>query len=275
MHGDDIHAGQGYEMYYSTWRSKERFPALHVHDFYEVYLFFRGEASYIVEDYAHDLMPGDLVIIPPGKFHRAAFSDLNAPYERLLVYISADAMRAMHFGGFSISERLDAMAQTGAYFHPLSPEDAQSWLRCYQEATGQSQRPSQPLLTLCQLSILLTRLCDACQEDAEILPATGVIGPIIRYINEHYREALTLEHLSRQFYMTPVHLSHLFRRHARLSVHQYITAKRMMLARSLLLQGASPQEVSVQCGYQDYSSFYRAFTKAEGTPPRAYQSHQG
>lgn len=271
MHGDDIRAGKDWELYYSTWRSKERFPALHTHDFYELYLFLKGEATFIVEDYAHTLTPGDMVIVPPGKFHRAAFNDLDMPYERLLVYVSTDTLQRMQVPGFSAAQRIDTMAQGSAYCRPLSAEDVESWLRFYREATTLPQRPSQQLATACQLGMLLARLCDLYHDEEETLPATGVIGPIIRYINDHYREELTLEQLSQQFYMTPTHLSHLVRRYASLSVHQYITAKRMILARTLLRQGATPQEVSSQCGYQDYSSFYRAFLKTEGASPRQYR----
>lgn len=270
MHGDSIHGNQGFEMYYSTYRSTERFPALHVHEFYELYLFLRGEATYIIEEYAHVMTPGDLMIVPPGKFHRAAFDDLSLPYERLLVYVGKDTLLRMQYAGFSVAEEISALTHAGLYCRPLSPEDTEEWLRFYRAAVDPVRRPSQDFATLCQLGLLLTRLCDSHQEEEAALPSTGAIGPVIRYINDHYREDLTLEHLSQQFYMSATHLAHLFRRYASLSVHQYITAKRMMLARSLLTQGESPQEVSVHCGYQDYSSFYRAFVKSEGVTPRAY-----
>lgn len=271
VHGDIIQAGMPMEIHYSTKRSTERFPALHTHEFYELYLFLKGEATYIVEDYAHVMSPGDLLIVPPGKFHRAAFDDLHKPYERLLVYVSMDTLQRIQVPGFSAAERIQAMASARAYCRPLPPEDVEAWLRLYRDAS--TQRPAQLLSAMCQLGMLIARLCDQDQTAEEVLPATGVIGPIIAYINDHYREELTLELLSQQFYMTQTHLSHLFRRYARLSVHQYITAKRMMLARTLLDQGATPQEASAQCGYQDYSSFYRAFVKAEGQSPRQYRDN--
>ena len=270
MHGDDIRAGKPFELYHSTWRSRERYPALHTHDFYEFYLFLQGETTYIIEDYAHVLAPGDMIIVPPGKFHRAAFDDLEKPYERLLAYVSAEAMRSISTPGFSASAHIDSLVQTRSYCQPLSAEDVEAWQRLYRDAAADPLRPARQLTTLYQLSSLIIRLCDQ-RPTPQDLPAAGMIGPIISYINEHFCEDLTLEQLSQLFYMTPTHLSHQFRRYARLSVHQYITAKRMMLARTLLVQGHTPQEVSVQCGYQDYSSFYRAFMKAEGSAPRKYR----
>lgn len=41
-----------------------------------------------------------------------------------------------------------------------------------------------------------------------------------------------------------------------------------MLAHQLLLHGQKPTEVFAACGYQDYSSFYRAYTAHFGYSPR-------
>lgn len=269
MHGDDIRSGKEYEMYHSTWRSTLRYPALHAHDFYEFYLFLQGEATYIIEDYARVLSPGDLIIVPPGRLHRAAFDNLDRPYERLLAYVSTDALRSIALPGFSAVEQLDHLARGRQYCQPLSPGEVDGWRQVFRDAETDGDDPARRLITRYQLFALIARLC-ARRPGEQSLPASGGMAAVVSYINEHFCEDVTLEQLSQRFYLTPAHLSHQFRRYAHLSVHQYITAKRMLLARVLLTQGVAPQEAGSRCGYQDYSSFYRAFVKTEGVSPRQY-----
>ena len=38
---------------------------LHSHDFIEIYLFLNGNTSYIVENGKYELLPNDIIIIPP------------------------------------------------------------------------------------------------------------------------------------------------------------------------------------------------------------------
>mgnify|MGYP000649246560 CR=1 FL=1 len=48
-----------------------------------------------------------------------------------------------------------------------------------------------------------------------------------------------------------------------------LTEKRLLLAQRLLAQGASPSEAGEQTGYQDYSTFSRAYKKHFGRGPSA------
>ncbi len=273
MHGDLIKAHAPMEIYYSTWRYPEQNYTLHAHDFYEFYLFLKGDVTYVVEDCAIPLVPGDLVIVPPGKFHRAAFDDLSKPYERIIAYVSREHLQSLRAPGFSAGAYIDAQSALRAYRRRLPPEDVKAWVQLQRSCVAADLPPARQLEHLCQLGALIARACAHQASDAPPAPG-GVIESVVSYINEHYQEDLTLEMLSRRFFLTEAHLSHLFRRYAHLSVHRYITAKRMMLARTLLAQGTPPQEVCSRCGYRDYSSFYRAFTRAEGLSPRCYCAKQ-
>ena len=64
-----------------------------------------------------------------------------------------------------------------------------------------------------------------------------------------------------------------FRRETGYSIHGYVTEKRLLLAQRLLAQGASPSEVGAQVGYQDYSTFSRAYKKQFGRGPSADVVH--
>ena len=51
-------------------------------------------------------------------------------------------------------------------------------------------------------------------------------------------------------------------------VWEYITAKRLALAREKMLSGMTALRIAEECGFGDYSSFYRAYVRHYGHSPR-------
>ena len=50
--------------------------------------------------------------------------------------------------------------------------------------------------------------------------------------------------------------------------------RRVMNAQELIRQGVKPRDACAQCGFSDYSSFYRAFKARTGLSPEQYRSVQ-
>ena len=51
------------------------------------------------------------------------------------------------------------------------------------------------------------------------------------------------------------------------SIHQYILEKRLLAAKGLIREGMSAGAAALECGFQDYSAFARAFKKKMGMAP--------
>ncbi len=94
---------------------------------------------------------------------------------------------------------------------------------------------------------------------------------ILSYINSNIGEPLTLAGLSAHFY-EHVHLCRIFKEATGTTINKYITAKRITLSKSLLDQGCSVSEACEACGFNDYSNYLRAFTKAVGISPKSTHS---
>lgn len=60
----------------------------------------------------------------------------------------------------------------------------------------------------------------------------------------------------------------------RVSFYRYVTQRRLIAAKSLILQNLPMEDVAVQSGFSDYSSFYRAFKQEFGISPRQYRNLQ-
>ena len=60
-----------------------------------------------------------------------------------------------------------------------------------------------------------------------------------------------------------------FREETGYTIHSYLTEKRLLLAQQLLSQGIPLGEAALRCGYQEYSTFSRAYKKQFGRAPSA------
>lgn len=87
---------------------------------------------------------------------------------------------------------------------------------------------------------------------------------IIEYINSNLSSELSIDSLSRQFYISKYYMSRLFKATTGYSINQYISYKRIWLADELISGGMSATEACHSVGYNDYSNFYTTFTKIIG-----------
>ena len=127
-----------------------------------------------------------------------------------------------------------------------------------------------------ELMVFLNRAFAArCTDAAAPAPAPSSnyhaqVDAILSYINSHIGEPLTLAGLSAHFFMSTSYLCRIFKEATGSTINKYITAKRITLSKSLLDQGCSVSEACEACGFNDYSNYLRAFTKAVGISPKKY-----
>ncbi len=96
------------------------------------------------------------------------------------------------------------------------------------------------------------------------------VDDILTYINRHISEELTLDALSAHFYLSSSYLCRIFKSTTGTTINKYITARRITIAKALLNEGFSVTEACEKCGFNDYSNFLKAFTKAVGISPKKY-----
>ena len=116
------------------------------------------------------------------------------------------------------------------------------------------------------------------QSDQAVLSVTaeapafrhGQIDEILSYINQHLTEELTIAALAENFFISVSYLCRIFKESTGTTINKYITARRITLAKSLLSEGYSVSDTCQRCGFQDYSNFLKAFTKAVGISPKKY-----
>ena len=262
-----------YELYHHSSHRRVT-PEFHSHDFYEIYFFISGDASLYIEEYAYRMKPGDVVIIPPGRMHRAFFHNTEAYYERMFIYISRSALRDMGSKDFPLLDIIEACIQRAKFCHALSDRDFSACRNTISEIISDAvgAPPHQRLINRCKLTILMTRLCKLFGEarDEQSSRSSKRVADVIAYINERIGQDLSLDEVSCHFYISKYHLIREFKNYTNRSVYQYIVAKRIIQAKLLIQSGLKPTDVYLQCGFREYSSFYKAFKKETELSPQQY-----
>ena len=74
-----------------------------------------------------------------------------------------------------------------------------------------------------------------------------------------------------RFYLSRSYLMHTFKEQTGYTIGGYLLTKRLFLAKELIAAGTPITEVCYSCGFQNYSTFSRAYKKSFGESPRDYR----
>ena len=102
--------------------------------------------------------------------------------------------------------------------------------------------------------------------------AEGLAKQIVRYVDGHYCEDLSLEGVAEAFHLSPSYLSSLFKQHACKGFRKYIIDRRIAKAKRLLTDtDLKVYEIAAQVGYLDPSSFVKLFEREAGVSPARFR----
>ena len=245
----------------------------HMHPHYEFYLLISGNVQMRVEDESYDAHPMDLFAFPPGVLHRAMLLDHSVPYERAYCYITRKALAEMSDDRFPMLRILESAMNRGNFSYHADDESAARFIRLVDEfhRDAESPDPSAGLMNRCRVNMLSLIACRIVQRKDVLAPRPpDRMSEIIRHINEHLAEPITLESLADRFFISKYTLLHDFKNYANISVHQYILYKRILYARELMQDGVAPGSAAKQSGFNDYAGFYRAFVRFNSVTPQAW-----
>lgn len=242
----------------------------HYHEFYKVVMLLSGSGKYTVEDRHYELREGDIVLIGSHQVHRPEFAP-GMEYERIVFYISPEFLQRQSVPECNLEELFN---DTRGHVLRLEEKRFRKLfglaVELETELTG-AQYGGSVLGTglLLQLLVRLGREKEKgiIREQTPVLILDKRIREISDYIETHLTEELAMEELSERFFISKYHMMRLFKKETGRTVYEYITERRLVLAKELLRRGMPATEVCFQSGFGSYSSFTRAYGKRFGTTP--------
>lgn len=218
----------------------------------------------------------DILLLPPGILH----SEIPGAgyYDRIILRLNPWYLKRLSTRQTNLASCFAAAGEHGycITFDPLIRHRIRTMLFELHRETKAKEFGKDIMVEseLKTLLILLNRFQSAHirSEDSGEQESRKNISEILKYINHHYTDNLTLDQLCETFYISKFYLSRSFEHLTHKSIYQYIQEKRMTMARQLLLSGERPTDIYKICGFSSYSNFYRAFRKYFGTSPREFIS---
>lgn len=231
----------------------------HYHTIYEVNYFISGDAEFLIEDKKYPLKPGDMIIIQPGQHHNVRMLS-SARYERYV----------LRFSEYLIpNDILHKFARKSGCYHvgdTVIPS-LFSRLDYHVENLGDDSETLKMLFrcVLTEIIVYFTRMGGKEEAALKLLKDDMVV--VLDYINKNLERPLCIEDICREFHYSKSYICHEFSQNLGVPIIQYVRTKKIMYANALIRSGKSPTEVASQCGYSDYSTFYRMYKKIMGKSP--------
>lgn len=244
----------------------------HAHDFLELYYFLDGSVTYYIEDQVYDLCPGDLLIIPAGKMHRPVIANEHAAYERMVLWITPQYLQSIDSPAGDLQKNLQKVGEHG-YCVPFRGDETVFVTALLKKLLYMQKNYTDPKFCAGAVELYLWTIFRSYGViDTTHRNETQVIPQVIRYITEHFSEPLTLEDIAAEFFVSKSYLNRHFKAYTNSTVYAYIMALRLTHARRMLREGIPAVEAGRECGFSDYSTFYKAFKTQTGLSPQQFKS---
>ncbi|NHN35372.1 AraC family transcriptional regulator [Paenibacillus agricola] len=143
----------------------------------------------------------------------------------------------------------------------------------YQEYTaGRAGSGSMIRAYMIELIVRIIRGMEFDTANRTISKKVGAINEIVRYLQEHYSESISLGELSAKCFFNKNYFCKVFKEITGVTVTEYVHNLRMEEACKLLeISDKKIVEISLDVGFSDYKAFYTVFNKIVGMPPRDYR----
>lgn len=208
--------------------------------------------------------PGDIIVLRNNESHHP-IPKKSTPYTRLFINFKPEDS----LDDCLTDELLTIFTNrpAGLYNHYPTHQFPDNHWYFYLNSIYESSDNLKKQFLLMSLLLELKEYSSQLKKEPPTYSASD-IAQITQYIDKHLKQHLSLEMLCDRFFISPTQLNRNFTRNLGTTVGEYISTKRLLLANDLIIQGQKPSYIFKQCGFNDYSTFYRAYKKKFGHAPK-------
>jgi AraC-like DNA-binding protein/mannose-6-phosphate isomerase-like protein (cupin superfamily) len=243
---------------------------VHWHDYYELGYVLDGRATHVVNGVPRTVAPGTVFLLSPADFHAIEPAG-DTPFRMVNAVIHPDL----------VERTLESVLPVGEIGLPWSadalPVVAGDVRRIRDETTARD--PGWETVVESALRTIIVELARSsvdghpAQADGDGAGPPAHVRRALRYVEQHFREPLTLAQVAAVAHLSPHWFSEQFRLATGNSFQAYLKRRRLTFARDLLEStDLGVTEVCHAAGFNDPSYFGRAFRASFGVPPSARRS---
>jgi len=252
---------------------EEKAMDMHIHDCYELYYSISGGKQFLIDNKFYSIAPGDLFIINQYESHKLTQID-SIVHERIVISVHPDYVNKLS----TADTRLDfCFTNRPVRFQhkvSLNKEQQQRFLYFINKITTAEGYAHDIIeqASFMELLVMINTLSDTNEPDAAIntYKYNHQVDNILVYINQNISLPISIEGLAAHFYLSESYICRIFKAATGTTINKYITARRISITKALLKEGLSVTEAYEKSGFNDYSNFFKSFTKAVGISPKKY-----
>lgn len=256
-----------FEIICHTKRFNKNILDLHWHERYELCQVLKNECGFIVDGQAITASVGDIIAINENVVHQFLINsndthirvcqlplklvlNFKNQVKPLATHIKAEDIRAVS----GLEERINML------FSIMEQEKAE-------ESTANN-----PFLQSLAVSVYFllerhfTQPNGSFSQDKDRKDFYKIVG----YVNDHFKEEITIELVAKQLFFTRGKITALFKKYAGEGLNDYTNKLRIKRANSLLIGGTSITEAALESGFQSIRTFNNVYKQIMGITPSEY-----
>ena len=236
----------------------------HAHSYTELFYIIGGDGQFQINGQLFPVRAHQLVVVNPNVPHTEVSYEAH-PLEYIVLGIE----------GVELTIPGSDEARYCLYSFPESNEV----LTCMQSVLREMQdrRPEYQTLCLAYMDIIMVQLMRSASvtvtQSQPRFPANRQCAAVRHYIEQHYKESITLDLLAEKFSINKYYMAHAFKREYGVSPINYLIDCRIREGKRLLTEtDFSLSQIAAVLGFSSSSYFSQRFRSAEGISPTEYRS---
>lgn len=273
MNKDIRYANKGNYAYSLRYGTSEDYGS-HLHVCYEILYLIEGNALYTIEGKEYSAGPGDIIFTVPNEFHSFSFPK-PCNYSRTFFHIYPAFLE-------KVADILPDMSIHNPGEGNLIPSSLVNKYHLYDifeilenSCADKTDEETDAVVFGCAVQMLSIIHTILRKEDLSVSMdhVSQNVLKMMSYISEHYIENIGLQDIADHMYMDKSYIGRLFKKHTGMTIKPYINMQRILKAKNLIASGKQATDIYTECGFENYSTFYRAFKKYVGYTPEEFKKH--
>jgi len=228
-----------------------------IHPYHEIICFLKVKGKFLCEQFEFPLSDNSMFVIPKNTYHQVIIDD-QKEYTRFLI----------HFPDIEALTDIPSL-ETGKIkvLHPLQKDTDFLIKKIIDNLKNTQEQKKNPVFGA--FMMLLSEIEDAegVYHTAKFSANRELLKKCLDYIDSNFGSKLSAKSIAMFVNISESSLYSLFKNCLGITLHKYITEKRIMYAHSKIKDGALPTKIYPECGYNDYATFYKAYVKIFGKAP--------
>ena len=252
----------------------------HAHDSVEIVIILEGEGGFHIDGTDYPAKAGDIFILNPGTYHKSLCTGSGRCAVECYLNFTDIAFRDCAPDTFPLFPG-------GHILHSMNKALSQQITALCSSISNETKnfRAGRDFMLKSYLVQILCLLVRSQQEKPEedfspgyVFRSTNkqyIVKRITDYMEEHYREKISLNQIAANMYLSTFYISKIFKSETGDTPINYLIRLRMEKAKELLLKnpGATIQEIADEVGYSDTYHFSKLFKKCCQVPPSYYKKN--